>query len=95
MLGNTIIAAPFEASAPMRAFLVEDSSCEWLRDSDVGQRLFKIRAADTEGHRSSASILVNRRYAWRGYRSTSAPAPKEDERDRITLVAVGKGDERD
>ena len=79
MLGNTIIAAPFEASSHMRAFLVEDSDCDWLPESGVGQRLFKIRAADTEGHRSSASILVNRRYAWRGYHSTSASTSNEDE----------------
>jgi hypothetical protein len=92
VLGNTIIAAPFEASSHMRAFLVEDSDCDWLPESGVGQRLFKIRAADTEGHRSSASILVNRRYAWRGYHSTSASMPNEDEQDRITLVAVGEGE---
>lgn len=41
--------------------------------SDVAARSFKIRAADSAGHRSSANILVQRRYAWRGYQSVSIP----------------------
>jgi hypothetical protein len=31
------------------------------------QKLFKIRLADSSGHRSSTSYLLKRRYAWRGY----------------------------
>lgn len=73
----------------MRALVIEDLDSELPVDA-VGQRLFKIRAADTEGHRSSASILVNRRYAWRGYRNASSSTPRaSDNQDRITLVAVG------
>jgi hypothetical protein len=47
--------------------------------------LFKIRSADSSGERSSASILINRMYATRGYRST--PLPDEQLPTRITLVA--------
>jgi hypothetical protein len=46
---------------------------------------FMIRAADSHGVRSSASILVSRRYASRGYRVN--PAPLEPDVDRLTLVA--------
>lgn len=46
--------------------------------------LFSVRAADTLGHRSSASILVNRLYARRGYVSNATP---ESSRHCITLVA--------
>lgn len=48
-------------------------------------RLFKIRAASSRGRRSSANILIQRRYAWRGYET--APLPHEPDHDRITLVA--------
>ncbi len=49
-------------------------------------RLYTIRAADSEGHRSSANILVNRMYAWRGYHSTQQPVPVKNP-NRITLIA--------
>jgi hypothetical protein len=48
------------------------------------RRLFSVRAADSLGHRSSASILVNRLYARRGYVSNATP---ESSRHCITLVA--------
>jgi hypothetical protein len=48
------------------------------------RRLFSVRAADTLGHRSSASILVNRLYAKRGYVSNATPV---GQRHCITLVA--------
>lgn len=48
-------------------------------------RLFKIRGADTQGQRSSANILIKRRYAWRGYQHASLPA--DQSANRITLSA--------
>ena len=39
----------------------------------AGHGRFKIRAADSAGHRSSANILIQRRYAWRGYRTAALP----------------------
>ncbi len=56
-----------------------------MQGSDVSRRLFKIRSADSFGQRSSASILVNRMYATRGYRST--PMPEAQLPTRVTLVA--------
>lgn len=88
VLGNTIIAAPFDAH--LRALVLEDMDAELLADSSAGEQLFKIRAADSAGHRSSASILVNRMYAWRGYHTNGASgSPRLDDSNRITLVAVG------
>lgn len=46
---------------------------------------FKIRAADSHGTRSSANILVGRRYASRGYQVR--PASMDDDDDRLTLIA--------
>lgn len=46
---------------------------------------FKIRAADSHGVRSSASILVSRRYASRGYQVN--PMSSDEGDSRLTLVA--------
>ena len=79
---DTIIGAPFEAR--LRSGLVEHAtSAEAENMTDRG--IFKIRAADSEGHRSSVRILVNRMYATRGYHSTTASA--DEPSNRVTLVA--------
>lgn len=53
---------------------------------DVGSnRLFTIRAADSQRHRSSAGILIDRMYATRGYRTNGLPS--EPRANRITLTA--------
>jgi hypothetical protein len=48
---------------------------------------FKIRLADTEAGRNSASMLINKRYAWRGY---SGVKPLQQNPSRITLTAYMK-----
>ncbi|MEO7152653.1 MAG: long-chain N-acyl amino acid synthase [Burkholderiaceae bacterium] len=57
-----------------------------LANSRVGSRLVKIRAADSDGHRSSANILIKRRYEWRGYQGASLPL--DYNANRITLSAT-------
>jgi len=54
-----------------------------VHDSD---RQFKIRSADCAGKRSSASVLVERMYASRGYRSVRPST--EASPSRVTLTAV-------
>lgn len=49
-------------------------------------RDFKIRAADEGGHRSSANILIERRYAWRGLQNATLPQAQTS--SRITFSAV-------
>lgn len=63
-------------------------------DNDVATReqvlkLFKIRFADSDGRRRSASFLVQRRYAWRGYQ---VDAPVAGQNGRITLSAFDGDD---
>ena len=48
----------------------------------MGER--EVRLANTEGHRSKASYLIKRRYAWRGYQSSGL---SENLANRITLAA--------
>lgn len=45
---------------------------------------FGIRAADTEGKRSSASLLINKMYEWKGYGSGFSVG---DRPDQLTLMA--------
>jgi hypothetical protein len=50
-------------------------------------RDFRIRLADTEAGRNSASMLLNRMYTWRGY---SGKHELRDSPNRITLTAFMK-----
>lgn len=86
MVSGTSICEPFESNSLHALMADEAVDAYW----DGSQRLFKIRAADSEGHRSSANILVQRRYAWRGY-ATSLPTT-DSTSNRVTLIAVD-GDE--
>lgn len=52
----------------------------------AGEPGFKIRAARSWGERSAASLLINRLYGRRGYRSD--PLPSSPEEHRVTLVAT-------
>lgn len=85
MEDDTIIRVPFDAEHITRPALLDSFDRTALCDDDAS-RQFTIRAADSDGQRSSASILINKMYATRGYRSSFLPAEKTPE--RITLVAT-------
>lgn len=59
-------------------------------EADRGSPFFRIRAADSSGERSSASILIDKMYATRGYRATSLPERATP--NLITLVASDHDD---
>ena len=54
--------------------------------SDIEYQQFRIRLANTEERRESANVLIDRMYAWRGYKWVNLI--KEDPY-RITLVSYG------
>lgn len=60
----------------MRTFIVDDDS-------------YGIRLTDTSDGRNTASMLINRMYAWRGYSGDHQPS---SDPNRITLTATDKGD---
>jgi hypothetical protein len=60
-----------------------------LEDVIVNQNSYGIRLTDTAAGRNSASMLINRMYAWRGYAGTHTLT---DDPNRITLTATDKGD---
>jgi hypothetical protein len=55
-----------------------------ITDIPINEDVFGIRVADTDEGRSSASMLINKMYAWRGYAGTHRI---EDNPNRITLTA--------
>jgi hypothetical protein len=82
---DNIAGAPFES--PWAAAGIKDPDMlPFLSEDVAGPRPFTIRAAGSFGHRSSANILVKRRYAWRGYDNATLPA--DDSANRITLIAT-------
>ena len=60
----------------MRMFIVDDDS-------------YGIRLTDTSDGRNTASMLINRMYAWRGYAGNHQPS---SDPNRITLTATDQGD---
>lgn len=62
--GDTIATIPRHPN-PV-ALCVEDPEVGPLR-TEPNANLFKVRLANTEERRDSASYLIQRRYAWRGY----------------------------
>jgi hypothetical protein len=59
-----------------------------IRDVPINERTFGIRLANTDEGRNSASMLINKMYAWRGY--DVSPNMAHDP-NRITLSATDKG----
>jgi hypothetical protein len=84
-IGHTVIGVPYEPHIPLRSLLQDDLDDDDVPVHEAGCRSFTIRTADSHGLRSSASILINRMYATRGYQSKGLPA--EQQPTRITLVA--------
>lgn len=60
-----------------------------LEDVIVNQDSYGIRLTDTAEGRNSASMLINKMYAWRGYAGTHQ---FNDDPNRITLTATDKGE---
>lgn len=85
MITNTIIAAPLESRQKIAPMLVEQPRIDLLPDGRPLDRQFKIKSADSFVRRSSANLLLKRRYAWRGYQTVSLPT--DQTANRITLTA--------
>jgi len=62
---------------------LEDPQARRLRTA-AQSNLFKVRLANTEARRESASYLIERRYAWRGY---SVDDDVQEMPSRITIAA--------
>lgn len=85
---QTIIGLPLEEAHVL-------SPISLPRDESGGasvsltEQQFKIRLANSDGRRESASLLIKKLYAWRGY---DVSAMDLDHPNRITLMADTHGD---
>ena len=84
---NTIIGVPFERPATSRALCHEETEIEGTQELAMQQQELKIRLADNARQRSSAGMLINKMYSWRGYATSPVI---EDNPNRITFVASDK-----
>lgn len=84
---NFIIGVPYDRPAPARALCHEETEIEGTEELAMQQQELKIRLADNAGQRSSASMLINKMYSWRGYATSPVV---EDNPNRITFVASDK-----
>ncbi len=73
------------AAAPAEPIAAEESLVN--ADALIERKDFKIRLADTDHGRSSASMLINKMYGWRGYGDAHEVKGGPD---RITLTATDK-----
>lgn len=78
---DTIIAVSGDEFDP--SFHEEESPPAGPVSKEQAPVSFKIRLANDEGRRSSASYLIEKMYGWRGYQTPGASAAP----NRITLVA--------
>lgn len=85
MLSNSPTFPPTETHHDMWPALTNPSKDDAVHRCVVNRRLYQISSAHSCGQRSSASSLIHRMYATRGY--LSAALPDEPPPTRMTLVA--------
>lgn len=80
------MSAAGEIAQETRAVMPGAVLCQHRLPADHvhGEKTIAVRLADSDGHRSLASILVNRMYAWRGYGADHQLAYKNN---RVTFTA--------
>ena len=78
---TAIVGIPF-GSNHLRSMLLDERAHTGQVDEQPGRRLLTIRAADSEVHRCSSHILVNRMYAGLVYSTT--PVDERRRPERIT-----------
>ena len=81
--GGDIAPTPHQGSQAM----AEGAEPGEILELAINQNVFGIRLTDTLEGRNSASMLINKMYAWRGYAGTHRLT---DDPNRITLTASGQ-----
>lgn len=74
----------FQSPYKLRELCVAQCAAhDGMKDLAVGQQQFKIRLATSDDRLQSASLLIQKRYAWRGYDAANI----NQDPNRITLLA--------
>jgi hypothetical protein len=84
---QTIVGLPL-GTLPLRTMSLERQEHTDTNNIALDQQQFKIRLANSDGRRESASLLIKKMYAWRGYETAGATG---DTPNRITLMADLEG----
>jgi hypothetical protein len=84
---HTIVGLPLGAP-PLRTLSLERQERIDTHNIALDQQQFKIRLANSDGRRESASLLIKKMYTWRGYETAGASS---DTPNRITLIADLEG----
>ena len=71
---------------PMASLMLDQGDPPHIHEFADKHRVFRIRSADTDGHRSSVSMLVDKMYAWRKYDFPTSSPHRLDDPYRIVLV---------
>jgi hypothetical protein len=79
---DTIIS--FKSPHRLRDLCIPEPDSGTTYEHPIDQQLFRIRMVNSTGQREAASLLIKKRYSWRGY---FINAPLENEPNRITLIA--------
>ncbi|MDO8370198.1 MAG: long-chain N-acyl amino acid synthase [Candidatus Nitrotoga sp.] len=78
----------FESPHRMHDMGIGETTSDDVCDHPIDNQLFNIRLVNSDGRREAASLLINKKYAWRGY---SIDSPLDKVPNRITLVAETGG----
>lgn len=89
IVNSSSATLPQATDRPPGLFPVERARSAPRPDIELGDGSMSIRAAGSVGQRASANILLNKRYAWRGYQTSGLPDPATS--DSMTLVASDCG----
>jgi hypothetical protein len=76
----------FAESAPLASLVLEQGDPPYIHEFKDRHRIFRVRCADTDGHRSSAALLVDKMYAWRKYAFAEPSYHLTHDPNRIALV---------
>lgn len=91
MSTDALVVAPLSAPVPAHARQATPRQPAVVDPQPAGgERVFRIRSADSFVYRREADQLLKQRYAWRGYHAVSLPSDQTT--NRITLSAT-EGDE--
>ncbi len=86
---NGLVSRSYATDASLRSMMLEPTRHAVRPDVEVGNESLSILAGGTFDQRDSANILLNKRYAWRGYQTSGLPDAQSS--DSVTLVASEQG----
>ena len=87
MFGTVATAASQSQPHLLRSMVIDEPSEP--EGIEVGTRSLSIRTVNSDSQHESASLLVNKRYAWRGYQCNGVPDHQTS--DSVTLIGSDEG----